>query len=243
MHRFQLIVLTLFILALSPGRAVVGPAYMGHPDDGPSSAATPPPAPAANSAPAPIPTHDSTSGYESVNRIKGIGQFTFGAQLKDFPPGLLRPVDPRAHGILLRVSPYGDNYLVTDVSGLTWGNIPLLGLVVTFHDGTLIDLQIALKATKGDFYVADRAFKQKYGPNNPRTLPVETWDGSQVQVTLIFGDAALKDETSLDATARGKVELFNQGMWNKFAAARNAKLKTALDQRYDEAGKKVITNL
>jgi len=212
---------------------------MGHPDDGPTPAATPPHAPVAT----PAPTHDSTSEYESVNHIKGIGKFTFGANLTDFQPGVLRPVDPRARGILLRVSPYGENYLVTDVSGLTWGNIPLLGLVVTFNNGVLIDLQVALKATKADFYVADRAFKKKYGPNNPRTLPVETWTGSQVQVTFIFGNAAFKDENSLDTTALGKIELFDQGIWNKFEAARIAKLKTVLDQRYDAANKKVMDNL
>jgi len=244
MHRSQLIVLALLILTASTGRAVRGPVYMGHPDDGPTPAATPPPAAATSpTSPTPTTTHDSTPGYESVNHIKGIGKFIFGAKLTDFPPGLLRPVDPRARGILLRVSPYGENYLVTDVSGLTWGNIPLLGLVLTFNDGVLIDLQVALKATKADFYVADRAFKDKYGPSDPRTFPVETWSRSRVQVTLIFGNAAFKDENALDTTALGKIELFDQGLWNKFEAARIAKLKTVLDQRYDAANKKVMDNL
>jgi hypothetical protein len=104
-------------------------------------------------------------------------------------------------------------------------------------------MQVALKAKKVDFYVADRAFKEKYGPNDPKTLPVETWSGSHIQVTLIFGDAAFKDETTLDANARGKIEMFDQGRWNKFEAARIAKLNAALNQRYEASGKKVITNL
>lgn len=241
MHRSQFIILALLILIVSPGRAVEGPVYQGHPDDGSAPAAkaapatTPPPPPAHVSA--------STSGYESVDHIKGIGKFKFGALLTDFPPGELRTVDPRSRGILLRVSPYGDNYLVSDVSDLSWGNIPLLGLVVTFHDGVLIDMQVALKAKKVDFYVADRAFREKYGPCNPKTFPVETWSGSHIQVTLIFGDAAFKDETGLDANARGKIEMFDQGRWNKFEADRIAKLNAALDQRYEAVSKKAITNL
>ena len=59
-------------------------------------------------------------------------------------------------------------------------------MVLTFHAGILIDIQVALKAKKFDFYAADRAFKEKYGPNDPKTYPVETWKGSQVSVTLIF---------------------------------------------------------
>jgi hypothetical protein len=241
MHRSQLIVLALLILTISPGRAVRGPVYQGHPDDGPATPATPPPVAAPTATPAAAPA--STSKYESVDLIKGLGNFKFGALLTDFPPGVLRTIDPRARGMLLRVSPYGDNYLVSDVTGLTWGNIPLLGLVVTFNQGVLIDMQVALRAKKADFYIADRAFKEKYGPNDPKTLPVETWSGSHIQVTLIFSDAELKDETSLDAMGRGKVEMFDQGRWNKFEADRTAKLNAALNQRYEDSGKKVITNL
>lgn len=190
----------------------------------------------------PAPSHKS-GDFDSVDRIKGIGKFTFGARIESFPFGVLRPVSPEASGILLRVSPYGDNYLVTDVSGLTWGNIPLKGLVVTFHDGELIDLQVALWAKKVDFYVADRAFKEKYGPSDPRTFPVETWSGDRVQVTLIFGDAAFKDASGLDTTARGKVELFDQGRWNKIRAAEDAKLKAVLDERYKANCDKVLADL
>ena len=177
-------------------------------------------------------------------QIKGIGPFKFGAHLNDFSGRTcLQPVDPRATGTLLRVSPYGDNYLVTDVKGLTWGNIPVTGLVVTFHDDILIDIQIALKASKGDFYVADRAFQEKYGPNDSRTYPVITWSGSKIQVTLIFSGLSGLQADSVDASSQGKVELFDQEWWSKFEAARMTKLNAVLNQRYEASIKKVKANL
>ncbi|MCE0498066.1 MAG: hypothetical protein LV481_08995 [Methylacidiphilales bacterium] len=181
--------------------------------------------------------------YRSVDRIKGIGKFVFGAALKDFPPGLLQPVDPRAHGVLLRVSPYGNNYLVKDLSGLTWGAIPVAGMVVTFHDNVLIDLQVVLKAKKGDFYVADRAFKEKYGPSNPKTFPVETWAGDVVEVTLIIANCTIKDEKSLEERTQAKLELFDTGAWNNYLSDQKAKLQSVLDQRYKASGSKAKTDL
>jgi len=185
----------------------------------------------------------SASKYESVDQIKGLGIFKFGSHFKDFPPGLLRIIDPRAKGILLRVSPYGDNYLVTDLKGLTWGNIPLTGIVVTFHDDVLIDVQASMKAKKIDFYFADRAFKEKYGQSEEASLPVETWHGAETDVTLIFIGADFSDMGSLDKPAAGKIEFFDHAQWAKFEAARKAKMKADLDKRYQDAGKKVKANL
>jgi hypothetical protein len=181
--------------------------------------------------------------YLSVDRIKGIGKFTFGAALKDFPPELIQPVDPRAHGVLLKVSPYGDNYLVKNVSGLTWGSIPVAGMVATFRDGLLIDLQVALKAKKGDFYVVDRAFKDKYGPSNPRDFPVQTWSGDNIQVTLILVGANVVDPKSLDEPAQAKLELFDSTRWNEYMSAEKVKLQSALNQRYKAACQKAKADL
>jgi hypothetical protein len=226
MQRSQFVILALLVLTASMGvgKGVVGPAF--HED---------------KTHAAPIPS--SAPDYDSVDRIRGIGQFKFGAKLTDFAPGLLRAIDPRAKGVLLSVAPYGDNYLVTDLAGLTWGNIPLTGLVVTFHEGVLIDLQLALKSKKVDFYLVDRAFKDKYGPSDPKTFPVETWSGDQIQVTLIFQDTDVPNTEALDAPTQGKVELFDHGQWNKFEAARIAKLNKVLDKSYQDVGKKVISNL
>jgi len=185
----------------------------------------------------------ASSGYVSVDQIKGIGKFKLGQNFNEFPPGALQVVDPKAHGVLLRVSPYGENYLVTDVSGLTWGNIPLSGMILTFHAGILIDIQAAMKAKKFDFYAADRAFKSKYGPNDPKTYPVETWKGSQTVMTLIFPGADLSDASAIDATTEGKINLFDQGQWDKFEAARTAALKDILDKRYQTSAKTVQANL
>jgi hypothetical protein len=179
----------------------------------------------------------------SVDQIKGIGKFTLGQNFTEFPAGLLRVIDPRASGVLLRVSPYGENYLVNDVKGMTWGTIPISGMVVTFHSGILIDMQVALKAKKFDLYAADRAFKAKYGPNDPKTFPIETWKGNQVQMTLIFPDADIKDANSLDATTLGKIDLFDQAQWNKFEAARIAELKDVMEKRYQTTAKAVQDNL
>jgi hypothetical protein len=181
--------------------------------------------------------------YRSVDRIKGIGKFTFGAPLKNFPPELIQPVDPRAHGVMLKVSPYGDNYLVKDLSGLTWGAIPVTGMVVTFHNGLLIDIQVVLKAKKGDFYVADRAFKDKYGPSNPKTFPVETWSGDNIQVTLVTIGGPVVDEKTLDQPGQAKLELFDSGPWNVYLDAQKAKLQSVLDQRYEASRKKVKSDL
>ena len=229
-HRSPYIIAVLLILAGSPAKAVNGPVYHEQPDD-------------SSPAPAPSSAASSSSKSDSVDQIKGIGIFKFGAKVTDFAPGLLQVVDPRAKGVLLRVCPYGDNYLVTDLTGLTWGNIPLAGLIVTFHDGMLIDLQVALKAKKSDLYLADRAFKDKYGSNDPRTLPVETWNGDRIQVTLILMGGGLLDANSLDAPAVGRLELFNQAEWTKIHAAQTAKLKELLDKRYQDDGKKVQSNL
>jgi hypothetical protein len=186
---------------------------------------------------------DAPAKYRSVDRIKGVGKFTFGAALKDFPAALIQPVDPHAHGVLLKVSPYGNNYLVKDLSGLSWGGIPVAGMVVTFHDGLLIDIQVALKAKKGDFYVADRAFKEKYGPGNPKTFPVETWGGDDVQVTLVMPGAYVMDEKSLDQPTQAKLELFNATPWNDYMSAKRAKLQNVLNQRYETTGKKAKADL
>jgi hypothetical protein len=186
---------------------------------------------------------DEPAPYRSVDRIKGIGKFIFGAALKDFPPQLIQPVDPRARGVLLKVSPYGDNYLVKNLSGLTWGAIPVAGMVVTFRDGVLIDLQVALKARTGDFYVADRAFKEKYGPSNPKDFPVQTWSGDEIQVTLVMVGANLVDPKSLDAPAQAKLELFDAVRWNEFVSAEKQKLQSVLNQRYKAAGQKAKADL
>ncbi len=185
----------------------------------------------------------TSSNYVSVDQIKGIGKYKLGQNFTEFPPGVLQVIDPKAHGVLLRVSPYGENYLVTDVTGLTWGNIPLSGLVLTFHAGILIDMQAALKAKTFDFYAADRAFKSKYGPNDSKTYPVETWKGNRTEVTLIFPDADLKDANSIDAPSEGKINIFDQGQWAKFEAARIAALKDILDKRYQTSAKTVQANL
>ena len=193
----------------------------------------------------PSATPDRPTGkLGTVDQIKGIGKFNLGQNFSEFPPTLLRVVDPKASGILLRVSPYGENYLVTDVSGMTWGGIPIAGMVLTFHAGVLIDIQVALKAKKFDLYTADRAFKTKYGPNDPKTLPVETWKGNLVQMTLIFpGSTNLADANSLDATTQGKIDLFDQYQWNKFEAARIAALKDIIEKRYQAAAPKVQGDL
>jgi len=185
----------------------------------------------------------SSSKTASVDQIKGIGKFTLGLKFSDFPPGLLRVVDPRASGVLLRVSPYGENYLVTDVTGQTWGGIPISGMVLTFHAGVLIDIQVAMKAKKFDFYAADRAFKAKYGPNDTKTVPVETWKGKNIQMTLIFPEATVTDANSLDKMTEGKIDLFDQGQWNKFEAERNAALKDILEKRYQATSQKVQSDL
>ena len=180
----------------------------------------------------------------TVDQIKGIGKFNLGQKLTDFPPTLLQVVDPKASGILLRVSPYGENYLVTNVAGLTWGGIPIQGIVLTFHGGVLIDIQVAFKAKKIDFYNADRAFKAKYGPNDPKTYPVETWKGNQVQMTLIFPDArTLTDALSLDTITDGKIDLFDLGQWNQIEAARASALKDIIEKRYQAAAPKVQADL
>jgi hypothetical protein len=180
----------------------------------------------------------------TVDQIKGIGKFNLGQNFTEFPPTLLRVVDPRASGILLRVSPYGENYLVTDVSGMTWGGIPIQGMVLTFHGGVLIDIQVALKAKKFDLYAADRAFKTKYGPNDPKAFPVETWRGNQTQMTLIFPDATtLTDALSLDTLTDGKIDLFDLGQWNKIEAARASALKDVIEKRYQDVASKVQADL
>jgi hypothetical protein len=193
-----------------------------------------------------LPAHATDTGstkYRSIDRIKGIGKFIFGAQLKDFPASLLQPVDPHAHGVLLKVSPYGENFLVKDLTGLTWGTIPVAGMVVTFHDGKLIDVQAALKAKKGDFYIVDRAFKEKYGPSDPKTFPVETWSGDDIQVTLAMIGAMALDEKSLDQPAQAKLEMFDAGPWNDYLAAQKAKFQSLLDQRYEASARKAKADL
>jgi len=200
------------------------------------------PAPTADK-PAPAPEKTWSGKIVSVDQIKGIGKFNLGQNISEFPPGLLRVVDPRAAGVLLRVSPYGENYLVTNVSGMTWGGIPIEGMVLTFHAGILIDIQVALKAKKFDLYAADRAFKAKYGPNDPKTVPVETWKGNRIQMTLIFPEATITDANSLDAVTPGKIDLFDQGQWNKFEAARIATLKDIVEKRYQATAPAVQSNL
>jgi hypothetical protein len=183
------------------------------------------------------------SAKASVDQIKGIGKFKLGQNFNEFPPGLLRVVDPKASGILLRVSPYGENYLVTDVKGMTWGGMPIAGMVLTFHSGILIDIQVAIKARNFDFYAADRAFKTKYGPNDPKTMPVETWKGKQVQMTLIFPGANLTDAKSVDTVTQGKIDLFDQAQWNKFEAERMTALKDIVEKRYQTTVKTVQGDL
>ena len=185
----------------------------------------------------------ATSKYASVDQITGLGPFKFGAHLKDFPPGLLRVIDPKAKGVLLRVSPYGTNYLVMDLKDLSWGTIPLTGLIATFHDDVLIDLQASMKAKKIDFYFADRAFKEKYGPSEAPSLPVETWQGNRTDVSIIFIGADLLDPNSINGPASGKIEFFDHARWNKFEAVRKAKLKELLDKQYQLTDKKVKANL
>jgi hypothetical protein len=262
-HSPQFIIAVLLILAISPALAVDGPAYHGHPDDDPAPqaktssarASSSTPAPVSISAPAPVskpvaaspasvsPSVTSTSKVDSVDQIKGIGDFKFGAKLADLPPGSLQAIDPKAKGTLLKVSPYGDNYLVTNLTDLTWGGIPVAGMIVTFHDGILLDLQVALKAKKSDFYIADRAFKDKYGPSQLKTAPVETWSGNRIQVTLILSGAGPLDANSLDAPAVGKLELFDQSQWTKIQAAQTAKVNELLQKRYQDDGKKAQSNL
>jgi hypothetical protein len=237
-HSSQLILIAAFlILTCSTGLAVVGPEYHEQPDDTPAPAAPIPVKPKLKPAPPQEPK------VTTVDQIKGIGKFQFGAKVSDFPPTLLQPVDPRARGKLLRVSPYGQNYLVTNLTGLTWGNIPLTGLIVTFHDNYLIDIQMALKAKKVDFYLAERAFKDKYGPNNPKTFPVEGWSGDRIQVTLVVYGAILSDPGSLDKLALGKVDLFDAGQWAKVQAAQKVKLEEVLNKRYQDEMDKVKANL
>jgi hypothetical protein len=211
------------------------PVYVTAEDPGP-------PTEKAVEKPAP-PTPEKPAKPDTIDSIKTIGKFTLGQNFSEFPPGLLQVVDPRAAGVLLRVSPYGENYLVTDVKGMTWGNIPIAGMVLTFHAGVLIDIQVALKAKKFDFYAADRAFKTKYGPNDPKTLPVETWKGNEIQMTLIFPGATITDPGSIDAVTQGKIDLFDQGQWNKIEATRIAALKDVLDKRYQTSAKAVQDNL
>jgi len=116
-------------------------------------------------------------------------------------------------------------------------------LILTFHEGVLVDIQIALKAKKVDLYLADRAFKDKYGPNSIRTFPVEGWTGDRVQVTLLFIGMNILDDKSLDGTAEGKVEFFDQAQWAKFEAVRKAKLEEVLNKTYQDASQKVKANL
>jgi hypothetical protein len=191
----------------------------------------------------PLWASEHSSKYRSVDGIKGVGMFKFGQSIKEIPAGLLQPTTPKATGVLLHLSPYGKNYVVTNVKGMTWGGIPVSGMVLTFHEDILIDFQIALKAKRSAFYIADRAFKEKYGPSNPRTFPVETWSGNQVNVTLILVGAAVNDASILNADARGKVEMFAEGLWDKFETARKAKLKEILDQQYQATGKQVKADL
>ena len=234
MYSSQLILAALFAFGTSAAFAVVGPEYHEQPENTPVATAPAKPK---------VKTPPKAPEYESVDRIKGIGQFKFGSKVADYPPGLLQPVSPKAKGKLLRVSPYGDNYLVTNLKGLSWGNIPVSGLIVTFHEDSLIDIQIALRANKVDFYLADRAFKEKYGPNNPETFPVATWNGDRIQVTMVMVGAILSDPGSLDKPALGKVDLFNHAAWTKIEAAQKAQLNDVLNKRYEDAAKTVQANL
>lgn len=221
-NRSQLIMAALLLLVTSTVRAVE---HEPSPEKASAKASSP------------------AARFDSVDHIKGIGKYKFGAKLADFPVDSLQPVDAKAKGKLLRVSPYGDNYLVTDLTGLTWGGLPLAALIVTFHEGVLVDIQITLKARKIDLYVVNRAFKDKYGPNNPRTLPIETWSGDRIQVTLILVKADVLDPTTMETPGEAKVEFFDQATWLKFEAASKAKLDEILDQRYEQAAKKAKTNL
>ena len=269
----QLVLAALLTLTTLSAHAVVGPIPDDTPDSdalpaqsspptplsktAPVPAKTPAPAvkapaPAAQPAPAvvkpappavkPHPKSDAASGT-SVDHIKGVGKYVFGAKLTDFSPAELQPVDPRAKGKLLRVSPYGQNFLVNDLTGLTWGGIPLSGLIITFHEGILIDIQMAMRGKKVEFYLAERAFKEKYGPCDLHTFPVETWSGDRIQVTLIMVGAAFYDTGSLDKPSLGKVEMFDQARWSEFAAAEKEKLNQVLDQRYQDSISKVKSNL
>jgi hypothetical protein len=217
------------------------PASTDKPADKP--APTPPPADKTADTAKPTTTAEKPGKPGTIDAITGIGNFKLGQNFSEFPPGLLQVVDPHARGVLLRVSPYGENYLVTDVKGATWGGIPISGIVLTFHAGVLIDIQVAFKAKRFDFYTADRAFKTKYGPNDPKTFPVETWKGQRVQMTLIFSDMRLTDPASLDAQSEGKIDLFDQARWDKFEAERNAELKEAVEKRYQAEAKTVEGNL
>jgi len=181
--------------------------------------------------------------YVSVNHIQGIGKYKFGELLKDIPPASIQPISPKAKGVLLRVTPYGDNYLVKDLTGLTWGGIPISGLILTFHDGSLIDFQLALKGKKGDFYVADRAFKDKYGPSDARSFPVECWRGDDIEVSLVLIGASITDPNSLDQSAQAKVELFDAAQWHKYEVEQKAKLQAILDKQYEAVSHKVKTDL
>lgn len=185
----------------------------------------------------------SPAGHKSVDTIDGLGKYKLGAKFSDFPPGSLLPIDAKAKAGLLQVSPYGDNYLVSDLAGLTWANIPLAGLVLTFHDGILIDLQMALKARNIDLYIAKRAFREKYGDSYPAVSPVDAWGGRRIQVTMIFTGAIPSNTSTLNDSSSGLVEIFDQARWNKMDAVEKTKLKNALDQQYETAGAKVKANL
>lgn len=234
MHASQPLIAALLILSVSTGKAVVGPQYHEQSDDTPK---------VQPSHPAPVTPKASKPKLESVDQIKGVGKFKFGSHVADYPVTLLQIVDHKAKGVLLRVSPYGDNYLVTDVKDLTWGGVPVKGMVLTFHNDVLIDFQIALKAKRGDLYVANQAFKAKYGPSDPTTFPIQTWTGDQIQVTLMFPASQIPDAKAVDAPGQGRVEILDQARWKKFEAVKAAELKKILDQRYDTAAKKAQDNL
>lgn len=190
-----------------------------------------------------MPTKTDGPKTESVDSIKGVGPYKFGAKVTDYSVTALQIVDPKAKGVLLRVCPYGDNYLVTNVKGMTWGGVPVKGMVLTFQKGELIDFQIALKAKKGDLYVANQAFRDKYGPSDPTTFPVQTWTGSHIQVTLVFPGAEVFDARAIDAPGQGKVELFDWVKWKKYEAEKTAELKKLLEQRYEATSQKAKDNL
>jgi len=251
-HGSPFILATLIALSPAIAFAVAGPV----PDETAETEETPPPVKKTAPAKAPLqrtaesippeptlPPESKPKGkYDSVDQIKGVGKYKFGSKLSDFPPAELRPVDPRAKGTLLRVSPYGDNFLVNDLKGLSWGNIPLSGLIITFHEGILIDIQMAMRGKKLDFQLAERAFKDKYGPNQTKIFPLQTWSGNRIQVTLILVGEIFKDEGSLDQPAQGKVEMFDQGRWEKFETVERTESNRTLEERHKEALSKVKSN-
>jgi hypothetical protein len=181
--------------------------------------------------------------YTPVDTIKGVGNYNFGSHPDDFPKGALRKVSPNAKAGLLSVSPYGENYLVTDVKGLTWGNVPIAAMVVTFHDNALIDIQIALKSKNVDIYTAARAFKEKYGPSDTESGPVEAWEGDRIHVTMVFVNGTADSPAKLSQPGEGKVELFDQGRWDKVESAKKAQVNDALNKAYKAEGNKAKANL